>query len=62
MFASELLLQVVEESKLPECSSSHLHHWSPVPMSASQTGWMLFILLTIANFKFLSVVKNSNYP
>jgi hypothetical protein len=38
MFASELLLQVVEESKLPECSSSHLHHWSPVPMSASQTG------------------------
>jgi hypothetical protein len=41
MFASELLLQVVEESKLPECSSSHLHHWSPVPMSASQTGWML---------------------
>jgi hypothetical protein len=38
MFASELLLQVVEESKLPECSSSHLYHWSPVPMSASQTG------------------------
>jgi len=50
MFASELLLQVVEESKLPECSSSHLHHWSPVPKSASQTGC------------FHLVVKNSNYP
>jgi hypothetical protein len=52
MLASELLLQVVEESKLPECSSSHLHHWSPVPMSPSQTGC----------FKFLCVVKNSKYP
>jgi hypothetical protein len=30
-------------------------------MSASQTG-CAFILLSIANFKFLCVVKNSNYP
>ncbi len=30
--------KLLKNPKLPECSSSHLHHWSPVPMSASQTG------------------------